>query len=216
MEPVQWVVLRWVDSFWMNVCDCVCLLSSVCVGQSLSDFTSLQRHVELCSSWAEHPTEVGLHVTLRLLALLFSDWFSNVSILITKIKTLPDVFCRIIIYIYIFFFYCLLPWGLFIFPLLLLQVHFFAFICTVIILCISGSQILMSSSIIFWFQIKRRRRRDEAASQQALPSTNLTVGNSDLGLVPLHCWSFHYRSNLKHFGLIAFFISVVCDINADL
>ena len=58
-------------------------------------------------------------------------------------------------------------------------------------LCISRFQILMSSSIIFWFQIKRRRRRDEAASQQALPSTNLTVGNSDLGLVPLHCWSFH-------------------------
>lgn len=73
MEPVQCVVLHWVGVFWMNVSDCVCLLSSVCVGQSLSDFTSLQRHVELCSSWAEHHTEVGLHVTLRLLALLLLD-----------------------------------------------------------------------------------------------------------------------------------------------
>ena len=41
----QCVVLRWVGVFWMNVSDCVCFLSSVRVGQSLSDFTSLQRHV---------------------------------------------------------------------------------------------------------------------------------------------------------------------------
>lgn len=47
-------------------------------------------------------------------------------------------------------------------------------------LCMSSSQILTSISIIFWFQIRKRRRRDEAASQQALPSTSLMVGNSDL------------------------------------
>lgn len=42
-------------------------------------------------------------------------------------------------------------------------------------------QMLMSASIIFYFQIKkRRRRRDEATSQLALPSTNLTVDDSDL------------------------------------
>lgn len=67
-------------------------------------------------------------------------------------------------------------------------------------LCIRGSQILMSVSIIFWFQIKKRRTKDEAASQQALPSTNLMVGNSDLTLLLLHCSCFHY-------GLIEIFLT---------
>lgn len=161
--------------------DCICLLCSVCVGNSLSDFSSsaAARLTLVIMGRTPHrgrPSQCCFYgctvtVVLRLILSCTNRLHHQFDCKTNTERCSLNTSEHIIRIFGVPF-----PSELFQSQVLCLHSH------SNYSLYISSSHILMSSSIIFWFQIKKRRKRDEAASQQDLPSTNLMVGNSDVCL----------------------------------